>query len=102
MAYSSVAPKTVTVNLSDEQQMHIVKDRVELLDARAYSTKVVAVMNLDDAVLFAQTVMAFIDAVYPVICPVCHSDVCDCIQPDYVPNVHRNFVPPIGPNDLPY
>lgn len=102
MAYTSVALKTVTVNLAEEQQMQIVRDQVWLVDARAYSPKLVAVMNLDDAVTVARAILAYVEAEHPVLCPVCGSDVCDCNTPGYVPNVSPNFVPPMGPDDLPY
>ena len=71
---------------------------VNLMDVRAYSPKLVAVMTLDDAVTFANAVLAFVtDEVLASVCPTCGSTVCDCVTPGY----RWNFVAPFGPEDLP-
>jgi hypothetical protein len=54
-----LAEKQVVVKLTDEQQALINWAGIELQDARAYTPKLVAVMDLEDAITLAKAVLAF-------------------------------------------
>jgi len=52
---------TRTVGLSEQQRVVIAADRVLIQDVRYYSPKLITVMTMEDAILFAKTVMAFLE-----------------------------------------
>ncbi|GIV73508.1 hypothetical protein [Caldilinea sp.] len=54
-----VHDKELVVKMADEQQAVIKWSRVELQDARTYSPRLVAVMNLEDAIILAKAILAF-------------------------------------------
>lgn len=53
-----IATQSVTVKLSDDQQVTISEQGIELQDARSYSPRLIAAMNLEDAIAVAQAVLA--------------------------------------------
>ena len=50
---------TMTVQMSEQQQAVVSFDGVKIQDARGYSPRLLTVMNLEDAILLAQTILAF-------------------------------------------
>ena len=56
-----VAQSAVVVKMQDDQQAVVSLDGIKIQDARAYSPKLVAMMSLEDAILFAQAVLSFVD-----------------------------------------
>lgn len=52
---------TMTVAMSDQQQAVVSFAGVKIQDVRAYSPRLLTVMNLEDAVLLARTILEFAD-----------------------------------------
>lgn len=49
----------MTVQLSEQQEAVVSSDGIKIQDARAYSPKLLAVMNLEDAILLANAILSF-------------------------------------------
>lgn len=54
-----LAEKQIIVKLTDEQQAVVDWGGIELQDVRAYTPRLVTVMDLDDAITLAKAVLAF-------------------------------------------